>query len=376
VDKQSSSRRSSATKPTRIALLGGGGFIGVNLIEGLLRSGEYEVTVADIDRTKLDLLLKGSACTFVDCNIQSDEELAESLVRDSDIVVDLIAYANPAVYLTHPLEVVQLNFFDNMKIVEWCVKHRKRLVQFSTCEVYGKTGGRPTTFAEDQSDCVLGPVCNHRWIYACSKQLLERILHAYGLRGELEYTIIRPFNFIGPLIDYLIDSPTDGCPRVFSHFMSSLLHGWPLKLVDGGHARRSYTYIADAVDAMLLILGQRDLARNQIINVGNPENETTIRDFAYRCRDLYAELTGEACTLPIVDVPAAEFYGEGYEDCDRRIPDITKLKQMGWSPNCDLDETLRRTMQFHLDHHECLSGQTEAYRLLSGTRSSSPTERS
>ncbi|HUU43133.1 MAG TPA: NAD-dependent epimerase/dehydratase family protein, partial [Planctomycetota bacterium] len=278
----------------------------------------------------------------------------------------LIAYANPAVYLSHPLEVVQLNFFDNLKIVGWCLKHRRRLVQFSTCEVYGKTGGRATTFREDASDCVLGPVCNHRWIYACSKQLLERILHAHGLKGELEYTIIRPFNFVGPLIDYLIDNPTDGNPRVFSHFMSALLHDWPMRLVDGGHARRSYTYIADAVEALLLILEHRDAARNQILNVGSPHNETTIRDFARRMREIYAELTGKPCTTPVVDVSGREFYGEGYEDCDRRIPDVSKLTALGWTPKHDLDATLRLTMQFHIDHHEHLRQKTPAYRLLVG----------
>jgi len=354
------------TSRPRVALLGGGGFIGVHLADGLIRSGQYDVTVADIDRTKLDFLLNGAACTFIDCNIQHDDALAESVVRHSDIVVDLIAYANPAVYLTHPLEVVKLNLFDNLKIVDWCVKHRKRLVQFSTCEVYGKTGGRSATFSEDASDCVLGPVCNHRWIYACSKQMLERILHAHGLHDELAYTVIRPFNFIGPLIDYLIDNPHDGNPRVFSHFMSALLKGWPLRLVDGGHARRSYTYIRDAVDAILLILAERDAMRNQIVNIGNPENETSIRDLALRCRDLYGELTGTPCTLPIVDVSAEEFYGRGYEDCDRRIPDISKLRALGWSPKFDLDETLRLTMQFHIDHHERLRQKTPAYRLLVG----------
>ena len=315
-------RATSPDSRPRIVLLGGGGFIGVHLAEGLLRSNRWHVTVADIDRTKLDFLLAGRDCTFVPCDIRTDDARAEELVRHADVVVDLIAYANPAVYLSHPLEVVQLNFFDNLKIVGWCLKHRRRLVQFSTCEVYGKTGGRATTFREDASDCVLGPVCNHRWIYACSKQLLERILHAHGLKGELEYTIIRPFNFVGPLIDYLIDNPTDGNPRVFSHFMSALLHDRPMRLVDGGHARRM--------------------------------------------REIYAQLTDKPCTTPIVDVSAREFYGEGYEDCDRRIPDVSKLTALGWTPKHDLDATLRLTMQFHIDHHEHLRQKTPAYRLLVG----------
>ena len=167
-----SARKSASHSRPRIALLGGGGFIGVHLALGLLRSGDYDVTVADIDRTKLDFLLDGSACKFVDCDIQKDDALAEDIIRSSDIIVDLIAYANPAVYLTHPLEVVQLNLFENLKIVNWCLTHRRRLIQFSTCEVYGKTGGRHAAFSEDESDCVLGTVCNHRWMYSCAKQML------------------------------------------------------------------------------------------------------------------------------------------------------------------------------------------------------------
>ena len=96
--------------PTRVVLLGGGGFIGANLAYGLARSGLYDVTVVDIDRTKLDLLPHSPAIHFVQCDIRQDEQTPESLVKESDVTVDLIAYANPAVYLSHPIEVVDLNF--------------------------------------------------------------------------------------------------------------------------------------------------------------------------------------------------------------------------------------------------------------------------
>ena len=238
------------------------------------------------------------------------------------------------------------------------------MIQFSTCEVYGKTGGNEGPFKEDTTDCILGPVCNHRWIYSCAKQLLERIIHSRGLKGDLDYTIIRPFNFIGPLIDYLVEKPGDGNPRVFSHFMSALLYGHPMCLVDGGHARRSYTYIDDAVNAILIILAHPEDTHNQILNVGNPENEVSIREFAKIMRDLYGQLTGNPCQCPLVEVSAEEFYGSGYEDCDRRIPEVSKLKRLGWSPKYDLLETLRMTMKFHLQHHRKLREKTMAYRML------------
>src|SRR2546423_1389358 len=136
--------------------------------------------------------------TFLQQDIRTPECDLETLIRNSDLVIDLIAYANPGLYIRIPLEVFRLNFTENLKIAEACVRHRKRLIQFSTCEVYGRTAASlmnarvadpedpiHATFSEDQSEFILGPVSKHRWIYACSKQLLERVLHAHGLEGGL-----------------------------------------------------------------------------------------------------------------------------------------------------------------------------------------------
>jgi len=354
----------SSSNKTRIALFGGAGFIGSHLVRGLYDSGGYDIVVLDVDRSRLRMLVGASGYRFVDCDIGRDADLVQQAVVDSDIVVDLVAYANPAVYITNPLEVIQLNLFDNLRIVDLCVRYNKRLVQFSTCEVYGKTGGSSEPFHEDRTDCILGPVCKHRWIYACAKQLLERIVHARGLRDELEYTIVRPFNFLGPLIDYLVASPGDGNPRVFSHFMSALLWNGTIKLVDGGGVKRCYTYIADAVDAILLILSSPAKTRNEIVNVGNPGNEASIRQLAYMMKSIYEEMTGRPCTVPIVDVAATDFYGRGHEDCDRRIPSVDKMRALGWTPEYDLRKTLELTMSFYVEHNKDLPGMPKAYRTL------------
>ena len=211
------------------------------------------------------------------------------MTAEHDVVVDLVAMANPSLYVSNPVDVFKLNFSENLKIAEFCVKHKKRIVQFSTCEVYGITSARafgkdsskyPTPFAEDETPLIMGPVKNHRWIYACAKQLLERVLHAYGLEEGLNYSIIRPFNFIGPRIDYLPSEQT-GNPRVFSHFMNALLYGTPIKLVDGGVNYRAYTYIDDAVDCISRIIDNRGgVCDRQIFNIGTPENEVTIKELA------------------------------------------------------------------------------------------------
>ena len=202
-------------------------------------------------------------------------------------------------------------------------------------------------FSEDATDFILGPVNKHRWIYSCAKQLLERVIHAYGIREGLNWSVVRPFNFIGPKIDYLTTAQ-EGNPRVFSHFMTALLEGTQMKLVNGGHNRRCYTYIDDAVDCIERIIANPDgVCDRQIFNVGTPQNELSIRGLAERMRDLYArKFRKPGQRLPdLVEVDSREFYGEGYEDSDRRIPDICKAeKLLGSRPKYDLDETIERSM--------------------------------
>lgn len=323
--------------------MGAGGFIGSHLVEFLLERGEHSIVGVDITAEKLEGI-EGSAFTFHELDVN---EVPDELVRDADVVVDLIAYANPSIYVEAPLSVYQLNFEENMKIVDHCVRHGKRLVQYSTSEVYGKAGNSAEAYREDESDLVMGPVTKQRWIYAAAKQLLERVIHAYSLQGDLEYTIIRPFNFIGPRIDYLVPAGTMGGPRVFAHFMSALLEGGPMHLVDGGHVHRTFLSIFDANEAFQTVL-DHPLARNEIYNFGNPGNNTTIRELASVMTDIYTKMAGQAPRCEVVEVSGETFYGQGYEDMDRVPPDISKLMALGWEPKHDLRTTLESTIGYYL----------------------------
>src|SRR6266542_178822 len=177
----------------KILNLGAGGFIGSHLTRRLLDEG-HSVTAVDLCTDKVGEFLQHPRLTFIQQDIRSPEWHLDELVADADLVIDLIAHANPGLYIRIPLEVFRLNFTENLKIAEACVRHGKRLIQFSTCEVYGRTAASlknanvadpedpvHATFSEDESEFILGPVNHHRWIYACAKQLLERVLHAYGL---------------------------------------------------------------------------------------------------------------------------------------------------------------------------------------------------
>lgn len=328
----------------KILVLGAGGFIGSNLVQHLAAEGKHEVVGVDLSDEKLDGI-GGSNFTFVKADVSQSDGLLETLVAETDVVADLIAYANPSIYIESPLDVIKLNFIENVKTVQLCVDHGKRLFQYSTSEVYGKPSG--DAYVEDESDLVVGPVNRQRWVYSASKQLLERVIHAHGLRGDLEYTIVRPFNFIGPRFDYLVPAGTTGGPRAFSHFMSALLTGGPIYLVDGGEQRRSFTHIDDASAAFSLLL-EHPGATNRAFNIGNPANDTSIRDLVALMMELHEELTGEAASNELVEISGEEFYGPGYEDTNRVVPDISALRSLGWEPQYDLRATFLETMRSYL----------------------------
>lgn len=335
-----------------VLLLGAGGFIGSHLVEDLLLHTDHRVVGVDCESGKLDEVAAPLSADilarwlFHKANIQESKDLLHDVIRTADVVVDLIAYANPSIYVTRPLDVFELNFMQNLEIARVCIAENKWLIQYSSAEVYGKANGGP--YSEDDSDSIFGPVRKQRWIYAVGKQLLERVLYAHGDAGELCYTIVRPFNFLGSRIDYLVPSGATGGPRVFPHFMSALLTGGPIRLVDGGHARRAFLHIDDGTAAFRAMLAQPERARNQIFNVGNPDNELTMAALAQLMIELFEELTGERSCSAVEAMSGEQFYGEGYEDGDRERPDVSKMRTLGWTPKRDLRATVREAMIYYL----------------------------
>jgi len=337
----------------KILILGVNGFIGNALAARILRDTDWEVFGMDIREDKLDLCQGNTRFHFVEGDISINREWIEYHVKKCDVIMPLVAIATPATYVREPLKVFNLDFEENLNIVRLCVKYGKRLLFPSTSEVYGMCTDKE--FNEDESNLVLGPIRMQRWIYSASKQLLDRVIWAYGFQKNLKFTLFRPFNWIGPKLDELTSDPEkEGSSRVVTQFISSLFLGEPIRLVDGGLQRRCFTYIDDGIDCLIKIIENKDGRLNgEIFNIGNPNNEATIKDLAYKLKALFVEHSSAKNlnrSSEIIEVYSKEFYGEGYQDINFRVPSVKKAKDLiGWEPKVDLDTALKKTLAYYFD---------------------------
>jgi len=350
----------------RLAVVGCGGFIGSHLLDALLEDDSIRIDGWDPHVDKISQH-RANPHLNVRQNALSSEDLPEfrEAIRAADAVVNLAAICNPSEYNVDPIGVIDANFLQPVKIVDICAEQQKWLIHFSTSEIYGRTIASyvgDTDYAnpdlyeldEDSTPLIMGPIRNQRWSYATSKQLMERYVFGQHKEAGLPFTTVRPLNFFGPKMDFIPGRDGEGVPRVLACFMTALLDGQPMQLVDGGMARRTIVSIHDAIRAIVLMINNRERSVNQIFNVGNRNNEVTMKELADMMREAYAECTGDAAYLkhPVVNVSGLEFYGEGYEDCDRRMPNLTKAKELlGWEPTRSLKETLLETVTYYYEQY-------------------------
>jgi len=262
-------------------------------------------------------------------------------------VLPLVAIATPATYVREPLRVFELDFEANLWVVRLCVKHRKRVLFPSTSEVYGMC--HDSEFDPYASELIYGPIDKPRWIYACSKQLLDRVIHAYGMRDELDYTLFRPFNWIGPGLDNM-HAAKEGSSRVITQFLGHIMRGENVRLVDGGNQRRCFTGISDGIDALMTMIDNAGgCASRKIFNVGNPANSLSVRELAQemlRVAASYPEYRANAARVQLVDTTAAEYYGKGYQDVENRVPKIDNTRaDLNWTPRVTMEQALRQIFE-------------------------------
>ncbi|MEK7223209.1 MAG: bifunctional UDP-4-keto-pentose/UDP-xylose synthase [Pseudomonadota bacterium] len=334
----------------KVLILGVNGFIGNSLTERILRDTDWEVYGMDMGRDKLDRCLGHDRFHYVEGDITINKEWIEYHVKKCDVVLPLVAIATPATYVLDPLRVFELDFEANLAVVRQCVRYKKRVLFPSTSEVYGMSAD--AEFDEDASNLVLGPINKPRWIYSCSKQLLDRVIAAYGQQQGFKYTLFRPFNWIGPKLDNILE-PKEGSSRVLTQFIGNILRGKDIQLVDGGAQRRSFTYIDDGVDALMRIIENKDgCADGRIFNIGNPKNDMSVRELAETVLALvktYPKYAPLAEKTRLVTVNSGDYYGKGYQDILTRVPSIRNAeKYLGWKPVTDFKTALRKTLDYHL----------------------------
>lgn len=337
-----------------VCVVGAGGFIGSHLCEYLLEQG-YQVTGVDLYDARLTQVLGNPRFKWW----QMDYSIAQNpreLAIHHPVVINAAALCNPSLYNTHDLQVMHSNFNAPQKLADACAAAGTWLIHFSTSEIYGY--GSATQALSETTPCHLGAISARRWSYATAKLLLERWLVGLQFERDLTWTVIRPFNVLGPRMDYIPGVDGQGIPRVLANFSAALLKGQPLPIVDGGTAQRAFTWVGDVVAAVGLMLQRPEASQNQCFNLGNPANEITMAQLAQQLVQIYREIQSQNPHLAPVAEPAimpvsgVAYYGAGYEDSVRRLPDISKAqKLLDWHPQTDLATTLQHCLEWYAQHY-------------------------
>ena len=307
----------------RVFITGGAGFIGSHLCDALLKEG-HQISI-------LDNMSTGSAANIA--HIKDQIEIHEGDIRDvalvekamapADLVLHMAAALGVNTILENPIESISTNFTGSEVVLNAATKLNKRIIIASTSEIYGKNPKQPLSETDDR---VVGAPQKIRWTYSDAKALEEAIAHALFLTKQLKVTTIRLFNTVGP-------RQTGRYGMVLPRFVQSALKNEPITIYGDGTQSRVFCHVADAVRAILTI-AKTDSTIGEVYNIGGV-GETTIKQLAEKI----IERTKSSSTITYT--PYDQAYTAGYEDMQRRVPDITKIKSaIGWSPENTLDSII------------------------------------
>jgi UDP-glucose 4-epimerase len=315
----------------RALITGGAGFIGSHLAEALLEQGHQAVALDNLSTGSIRNIehLKGrQGFNYIIDSVTNEPVLAEA-IDGCDVVFHFAAAVGVKLIVEEPVHTIETNVHGTEVVLKHANKKKKLVFIASTSEVYGKSQDVP--FRED-ADLVLGPTPKHRWAYACSKAIDEFLALAYWKERKLPVIIVRFFNTVGP-------RQTGQYGMVVPTFVRQALAGHPITVFGDGTQSRSFTYVGDVVRALVDLMNE-PRAIGQVFNIGNG-HEITIRALAEKVK----AMTGSASE--IVTVPYDEAYESGFEDMPRRVPDISKLRQLtGYQPRVELDTILEHVIAY------------------------------
>jgi UDP-glucose 4-epimerase len=311
-------------------ITGGAGFIGSHLAEKLLTRGD-EVVIFDNLSSGSATNLSGikEKFTFQEGNIL-DKVVVYKLVAESDYVVHLAAALGVFNIVNKPLESLKTNLQGSEIVLEACDLYRKPVLVASTSEIYGKNDKVPLN---EEDDRIIGHPLKSRWSYSEAKAVDESLAYFYYLENKLPIRLIRFFNTVGP-------RQVGNYGMVVPRFVSAALKNEPLSVYGSGDQIRCFCHVDDAVRALLLVLDS-DKTIGEVFNVGN-NKQVTIMELAKKI----IELTGSKSEIETI--PYEKAYPEGFEDMQRRVPDISKIKEvLGWTPEINLEQIIKDIAAFN-----------------------------
>ena len=313
-------------------ITGGAGFVGSHLAEALLARGDEVYVLDNLSTGSIENIehLKGQARFHYAIESIMSEPVTAELVDRVDVVYHLAAAVGVRLIVESPVNTIETNVHGTEMILKLANKKKKKVIVASTSEVYGK--GEVVPFRED-ADLVMGPTSKGRWSYACSKAIDEFLALAYHKEKRLPVVVVRLFNTVGP-------RQTGRYGMVIPNLVKQALLGHPLTVYGDGNQSRCFTYISDVVGA-LIRLAEVKGAVGEVFNIGNDREEITIMDLARRVQ----ARTGTKSEIVLVPYDTA--YEEGFEDMQRRVPDLSKIRALiGYEPRVQLDEILERVVAY------------------------------
>ena len=314
----------------KFLVTGGAGFIGSHLVERLIARSDQVVILDDLSTgTPKNLATVEGRVTFHKGNIL-DRSIIEKLVAECDYVVHLAAALGVFNIVNKPLESLKTNLQGSEMVLEACDKYRKPILIASTSEIYGKNDKVPLN---EEDDRVIGHPLKSRWSYSEAKAVDESLAYFYYLENKLPNRIVRFFNTVGP-------RQVGHYGMVVPRFVSAALANKSLSVYGSGDQIRCFCHVDDAVRALLLVMDS-DKAIGQVFNVGNNQ-QISIMELAKKV----IEITNSSSKIEMIAYKDA--YPDGFEDMQRRVPDISKIKQvLGWTPEINLDQIIKDIAAFN-----------------------------
>jgi len=311
-------------------ITGGAGFIGSHLVEALISRGDQVVVFDNLSTGSTSNLSRISEKIIFEQGNICDKASIDKLVAESDYVVHLAAALGVFNIVNKPLESLKTNLQGSEIVLAACDKYRKPILIASTSEIYGKNDKVPLN---EEDDRIIGHPLKSRWSYSEAKAVDESLAYFYYLENKLPIRIVRFFNTVGP-------RQVGHYGMVVPRFVNAAVKNAPLSVYGSGDQIRCFCHVTDAVKALLLVMDS-DKAVGQVFNIGN-NSQISIMELAKKV----IKITGSKSSIEKIAYENA--YPEGFEDMQRRVPDISKIKQvLGWEPEINLDQIIKDIAAFN-----------------------------